>query len=95
MRPRQTCFTSLPSGKQVDGLPLVAHTGARVICWLIPLIHCPVFRVLARLVLEMLLFVLNGRLGNYRYIYDLNVSKGASLVVDFGLSWCRPKPRDE
>ena len=95
MRPRQTCFTSLPSGKQVDGLPLVAHTGARVICWLIPLIHCPVFRVLARLVLEMLLFVLNGRLGNDRYIYDLIFPKGASLSIDFWLSWCRLKHRNE
>ena len=87
--------TSLPSGNQVDGLPLVAHIGARVICRPIPLIHCPVFRLVAWLVLVMLLFVLNCPFRNYRYIYDLNSPKGASLSMDFGPSWCRPKHRNE
>ena len=65
------------------------ETGARV------LIHCPVFPVLAQLVLEMCLFVLHAPLGNDRYVYDLNFPKGASLSMDLGLSWCRPKPRNE
>ena len=44
-----------------------------------------VVRVLARLVLDMLLFVLNGRFENDRYIYDLNVlSKGRLSLSTFG-----------
>ena len=62
---------------------------------IIRLLMLPVIRVLARLVLEMLLFVLNGRLGNDRYMCDLNCPKGVSLSIDFWLSWCRPKPRNE
>ena len=87
--------TSSPAGNLVDGLPPAANTGAGEICGPIQPEHCPVFRVLARLVPEMLLFVLNGRFGNFRYIYDLTFHKGASLAMDFSLSWCCPKPRNE
>ena len=62
------------------------NTGAGVICRPIQPEHCIVFLVIARLVLEMLLFVLNCRLGFDRYIYDLNVAKGASMSIDFWLS---------
>ena len=45
--------------------------------------------------LEMCLFVLHAPLWNDRNIYDLNYPTGASLSIDLGLSWCRPKPRNE
>ena len=64
------------SGNQVDGLPLIAHTGAGSICRPIPIIHCPVFQVLARLVLEILLWDFDERLGIDRYMYDLDSDKG-------------------
>ena len=72
-----------------------SNTGAGVICRLILLISCSMFPVLAQLVFEMVLFVLNGFWGYDWYIYDLNVLKGASLSINFGLSWCRPKHRNE
>ena len=45
----------VPGGNQVDGLPPAAsNTGAGVIWWPIPIIHCPFLAALARLVLEIL-----------------------------------------
>ena len=85
----------VPGGDQVDGLPPAASTGARVTYRPTPLIHCQRSRVLAWLVLEMCLFVLNGPLGNDRYMYNLYFPTGASLSMDFGRSWCRLKPRNE
>ena len=49
----------------------------------------------ARIVLAVLLFVVDGLFADHRYIYDLNVPKGVFLSMEFGLSWCRLKPRNE
>ena len=84
---RWACSTSPPSGNQVDGLPLVAHTtGAGAIGRPIPLIHCPDCWCFVGFVLNILLWDLHAPLGNDRYICNLNSDKGACHFYHLGLS---------
>ena len=85
MESKWACSTSHPSGNQVDGLPLVAHTGAGLIDATCTVISRSDFRVFVWLVLAILLVDLDETLGNTRYMYDLNLCKVSWLSVHLAL----------
>ena len=70
-----------------------SNTGAGLIGWPIPIIHCPAWRDFVQLVLAILLVDLDEKLGNTRYMYDLNFCKVSLLSVHLALRFSYFKPR--
>ena len=89
----RTCSTILPGGDLVDGLPPVAHTGAGSICRPRRSEHCPEIRVFDELVVEILLWDFDERLGIERCMYDLDSDKGARRLKYLAQSLSRSKLR--
>ena len=84
-----------PSGNQVDGLPLVAHTGAGSIGRPCTVISWSDFRVLAHLVLEIPLWDFDARLQIDRYMYGLDSDKGARRLKCLARSTAHLKHRTD
>ena len=84
----QSLLYEVPSGNQVDGLPLAASTGATMTCRPMQLIICPDFLVFVALVLLMFLVDFHENFRNHRYIYDLYSDQAPSLSINLSRSWC-------
>ena len=84
-----------PSGNQVDGLPLVAHTGAGLIGRPFTAMIASIFGCFVGFVLVMLLLVFNQPLSDHRYMVRstlLQVTRGRQNAQDPILHYALPDP---